>query len=268
MRVGLIGFGTIGKQVALAIRDGRAGSAELVAILEGDVTKINAARSERLAAIITADADEFFAAEIEVVVEAAGHAALKQYAERALRSGRDVLAVSAGAFADNEFLSSVRRAAEQTKRRLSIPSGSLAALDAISSGAIGEIDEVTLIARKPPAAFRGTVAEAVALSVADEPACLYEGPAREAAKRFPQNVNVVASLSLAGIGFDRTSIKMYADPTVTHNTFELHAHGEFGELTLELKNIPYPENPKTGHLVVLSLIKAVRRLHDTFIVGF
>ncbi len=268
MRIGLIGLGTIGKQVAYAILDGRGGNAQLAAILEGDAAKIHVARTEGLADIITADVDEFFGADTEVIVEAAGHAALKQCAERALRSGRDLLAVSAGAFADRDFLSRVERAAEECKRRVAIPSGSLAALDAVSSGAIGNIEEVTLVARKPPAAFKGTVAEDVAARVVDEPVCLYDGFAREAAELFPQNVNVVASLSLAGVGFDGTAIKMYADPTISHNTFELYARGEFGELKVELKNIPYPENPKTGHLVVMSLIKAIRRLEERFIVGF
>lgn len=268
MRIGLVGLGTIGKQVAYAIRDGRAGGAQLVAILEADESKVRDARAEQLAGLITANADDFFDADTEVIVEAAGHAALKLCAERALRTGRDLLAVSAGAFADREFLATVKLAADESKRRVAIPSGSLAALDAISSGAIGEIEEVMLIARKPPAAFKGTIAEEAALSAGDKPICLYDGLAREAAALFPQNVNVVASLSLAGVGFDRTTIKMYADPTITHNTFELYARGDFGEVKVELKNIPYPENPKTGHLVVMSLIKAIRRLEERFIVGF
>ena len=85
---------------------------------------------------------------------------------------------------------------------------------------------------------------------------------------FPQNINVVAALSLSGVGFERTEIKMYADPTVQHNTFEILARGEFGELQLVLKNRPYPENPKTGYLVVMSLIKSIRRLQETVVVGF
>lgn len=63
-----------------------------------------------------------------------------------------------------------------------------------------------------------------------------QGRAREAARLFPQKVNVVAALSLAGIGFDRTVIRMFADPSVKHNTFELHATGEFGEIRLDLRN--------------------------------
>lgn len=268
MHIGLIGFGTIGKAVAHAVQEGRAGEAKIVAVLVRDTSKIESTEADLFHGKITTDPDEFFSADMEVVIEAAGHGALKQYAERALRSGRDMLAVSAGALADDSLLSSIRHAAEESKRKLLIPSGALGALDGISAGAIGAIEEVTLIVRKPPAAWKGTPAEEVASKAADAPVCFYEGMAREATRAFPQNVNVLATLSLAGIGFERTRVKMYVDSTVKHNTFELISRGEFGELKLELKNRPYPENPKTGHLVVLSLIKAIRRLQETIIVGF
>jgi aspartate dehydrogenase len=217
---------------------------------------------------ITDYAEEFFTSDTEVIIEAAGHGALKQYAERSLRSGRDMLAVSVGALADESLLASIQQATAETNRRLLIPSGAIGALDAISSGAIGAIEQVTLVVRKPPAAWKGTAAEEVASQVLDVPVCFYEGRAREAISAFPQNVNVLAALSLAGIGFDRTAVKMYVDPTVKHNTFELNSQGEFGELKVELRNRPYPQNPKTGHLVVFSLIKAVRRLQERVIVGF
>jgi aspartate dehydrogenase len=185
-----------------------------------------------------------------------------------LRSGRDVITVSVGALADDNFFATLKRAAEGSGRRLLIPAGALAALDAISSAAIGELEEITLLVRKPPVAWKGTPAEEAAMKVTDEAVCVYEGRVREAAALFPQNVNVASALSLAGIGFDRTMIRICADPTIRHNTFELHARGEFGELRLELKNRPRPENPKTGYLVVMSVIKAIRRLQDRIIVGY
>jgi aspartate dehydrogenase len=268
MRIGLIGFGTIGRAVARAIDERRAGAAELAAVLVRDLDKARATGITERGVMITADPDEFFAAEMDVVVEAAGHAGLKQYGVRALHGGLDVLAVSVGAFADDDFSSSIRRAAEENGRRLLVPSGALGALDAVAAAAVGALDRVVLVARKPPAAWKGTPAEDVALQAVTEPVCFYEGRAREAAKLFPQNVNVVAALSLAGVGFDRTVIKMYSDPSVKHNTFELHATGEFGELKLDLKNKPYPENPKTGHLVVMSVIRSIRRLQESVIVGW
>jgi aspartate dehydrogenase len=268
MRIGMIGFGTIGRAVARALSEGRVGNAELAAVLVRHVEKARAVRITKPGLMITANADEFFASEIDVVVEAAGHAGLKLYAERALRRGLDVLAVSVGAFADDDFNSSVTRAAGENHCRLLIPSGALGGLDAISAASVGELDQVVLVARKPPAAWKGTPAEAAASQAVSEPICFYEGRAREAARLYPQNVNVVAALSLAGIGFDKTTIRMFADPTVKQNTFELNASGEFGEIRLELKNNPYPENPKTGRLVVMSVIRAIRRLQENVIVGW
>lgn len=266
--IGLIGFGTIGKAVAKAIKAGRAGDARTVVVLVRDPSKIDPAQTGSLYEEITADPDHFFSFDVPIVVEAAGHAALKQYAERTLRSGRDMLAVSVGALGDDSLRSSIKNAAEESNAKLLIPSGALAALDGISAGAMGTIDEVTLVVRKPPAAWKGTPAEKVASGSSGAPLCFYQGMAREATRAYPQNVNVLAALSLAGIGFERTNVSMFVDPTVEHNTFELLARGEFGELKLVLKNRPYPENPKTGHLVVLSLIKAIRRLQERIIVGF
>lgn len=268
MRIGLIGFGTIGRAVAKAVDDGQAGDVEISSILVRDTSKIDLKDTDRTREKLTSDSRRFFSDDIEVVVEAAGHGALKQYAEYALRSGRDLLAVSVGALADEAFLALIRVAAKETRQNVLIPSGALGGLDAISSAAFGEIDEVVLEVRKPVAAWIGTPAETVALQATDEPVCFYSGKAREAVIAFPQNVNVLAALSLAGIGFDRTEVKMFVDPCTTHNTFHLSSRGEFGEVKLTLKNVPNPENPKTGRLVVMSLTKAIKRLTDRVIVGF
>jgi len=267
MRIGLIGFGTIGKAVATALSKKHTG-VEVSTILVHDPNRSRVDNAFGMLQKITADPDLFFSKDIQIVVEAAGHAALKQYAERALRSGRDVLAVSVGAFADESFLTSVRAISKETGRKLLVPSGALGGLDAISSAAVGEINEVVLEVRKPVAAWIGTPAESMALRATGEAICFYEGKARDAVVAFPQNVNVLAALSLAGIGFDRTAVRMFIDPGAKHNSFDLSARGEFGEMSLKLKNIPYPENPKTGRLVVMSLIKAIRRLTDPIIVGF
>ncbi|MBX3279324.1 MAG: aspartate dehydrogenase [Acidobacteria bacterium] len=268
MKLGLIGYGTIGRAVAHAVNTGRAGACELAAVLVRDRGRVPSVDSEQPDCLVTADLDDFLAADSDVVAEVAGHAALRLYAVPVLRSGRDLITVSVGALADEELLAAVRTAAAQGHSRLLIPSGAIAALDAVSSAAIGKIDEVTLLVRKPPAAWKGTPAEEAASRVAGESVCVYEGGVREAAGLFPQNVNVASALSLAGIGFDRTRIRICADPTISHNTFELIVRGDFGELSLELKNRPYPENPKTGYLVVMSVIKAIRRIQERIVVGY
>ena len=96
---------------------------------------------------------------------------------------------------------------------------------------------------------------------------LFVGPAREAAPRFPENVNVAAAVSLAGVGPDRTSVRVVADPGVSRNTHEVVARGYFGEIRILLQNIPTEANPKTGRIVALGVIKALRNLTAPVVVG-
>ena len=124
------------------------------------------------------------------------------------------------------------------------------------------LDEVTLTTRKPPDALQtGTDRDASLADAREERVLLFEGAARDAVRLFPANVNVAAALSLAGVGFDRTRVQVYADPTVTRNTHEVLARGWFGELRFTIMNVP-TENPKTGRITALSVLKAIRNLQS------
>jgi aspartate dehydrogenase len=149
-----------------------------------------------------------------------------------------------------------------------VPSGAIGGLDAISAGAVGGLDEVTIRTRKPPAAWKGTAAETqVDLDRVTEPVLLYSGTAREAAKLYPQNVNVQAALALAGVGMDATRSEVYADPGVRYNTHEIVARGAFGEIRVSIGNVPSEASPKTGRIVAMSMVKAIRNLTAPFVVG-
>ena len=93
-----------------------------------------------------------------------------------------------------------------------------------------------------------------------EPTIVFEGPVKEACLLFPANVNVSAALSMAGIGPNKTTIRIYADPTVTRNTHEIQVEGEFGNLTIKIENVPSPDNPRTGILSALSALATLRRI--------
>lgn len=268
MNLGLIGYGTIGRAVAIMLDAGRVPGVNLKRILVRDPDKIDAADYPKQPCSFTTDVSEFLECGLNLVVEAAGHSALKDYAGRVLLSGVDLIAVSGGALADDAFREAVDSAARKSGRRLLVPSGAIAGLDAISAASFAGMDEVTVSVRKSPAAWTGTPAESAARNAVSAPVMFYEGKAREAVAAFPQNINVVAALSFAGVGLDRTTVRMYADPLVKHNTFEVHAAGEFGELNLTVGNRPFPDNPKTGHLVVFSILKSIQRMRDTIVVGF
>jgi len=265
LRVGLIGFGSIGSKLGQAIVDGEAGRCELAAVLVRRPEKLGADAPAKLGCPVTNDAADFLATAMDLVVEVAGHEALKAYAEDVLRQNKDLLLISVGAFADRQFQERVERAAHDYGRRVYLATGAIAGLDAIAAAAVGGLDSVTHSVRKPP---RGLLPpdEAAAVERSGEPRELYRGPAREAAIRFPENVNVAAAISLAGLGLDETTVRVVADPTVVRNTHEIEARGAFGELRVLLQNVP-SENPKTGRLTVMSMIKALRNLTAPVVIG-
>lgn len=261
--VGLIGLGAIGGAVADAIADGRAGQTTLAAILLRDTAKVgHRGAPDRL---VTSDVDRFLAAATDLVVEAAGHDALRAHGEAVLRAGKDLMLVSVGALADDALWERLVAAARGRQRRIHIVSGAIGGLDAIGAAAIGGLDFVEHTIRKPPASVL-PAGEADAVQRGGIARELFAGSAREAAPRYPENVNVALALSLAGIGMDRTRVRLVADPTVTRNTHDIVARGHFGELRITVQNVP-TENPKTGRLTALSVIKAIRDLTADVVVG-
>lgn len=264
-RVGIIGYGSIGRSLARYIADGRAGETTLAAVLVRDQAKV--ADAGEAAGLLTDDPDDFFRAGLDVVVEAAGHGAVEKFAERSLRAGCDLLVASVGAFANQPLFDRVMLAAQGTGKRVIVPSCAVGGLDRIAAGAIGTLDEVTLTSRKPPRAWYGTVVEKeVNLAEVSQPICVFEGPARESALLFPESVNVSAALSLAGIGFERTKVRVIVDPTIKQNVHEIFCSGQFGQISLQLSNTP-SENPKTGYIVAMSMAKVLANLSSPFVIG-
>jgi aspartate dehydrogenase len=185
-----------------------------------------------------------------------------------LEAGADLILVSVGALGDDKLREKLFMTARSRGRRIIVPSAAIGGLDRIAAAGVGGLEEVTLTTRKPPAAWYGTPVESqVDLSNLTEPYCAFEDAARESALLFPESVNVSAALSLAGIGFDATKVKVYADPGIRHNTHEIEALGRFGRLKLHIQNAPSAKNPKTGSIVAMSVVKVLRDLTSPFIIG-
>lgn len=263
MKVGLVGYGQIGRTVADAVASGRIADCELVAVLVRDRAR---ARELDGDVLVTTDLAEFLGSGADTVVEVAGHDALRQYATAVLESGKDLLTVCAGAFADNQFLQTVESAAVRAGRRVLIPSGAIAGLDMISAAALGRLETVTHTTRKNPRAFRPEQLRSGDAPGPGGATLLFDGPAREGVTRFPENVNVAAAVSMAGIGLDRTRLRVFADPGVRRNVHQLEVEGEFGSLRVEVQNEP-SEKPNTGRVVPMSVLKALRDLSAPIVVG-
>lgn len=270
--VGLVGCGAIGSVIAEAIDKGKVDNVSLVTVYD-----IILERAEKLVSklshkpLVARSLDEILRRnDVHLIIEAASQDFVRDYAVKILNSNKDLLIMSTGALLDETLFSEIARAADRTGKRVYVPSGAIVGIDNIKSAVLDKIEEVTLITRKPPISFRDTNLieknKIDALSI-KEPLILYEGPAREAVKILPQNINVAATLSLAGIGPDKTKVKVIADPTVKNIVHEIYVKGEFGEIYTRAVNKPFPKNPRTSYIAALSAIATLRRITSNIVIG-
>jgi len=202
----------------------------------------------------------------DLIVEAAGGAVVPALAAEVFAAGKDLMVISAGALLDHPEVIARSR---QTGCRLFVPSGAIAGLDGIKSARTGNVTHVTMTTRKPPQGLEGAphlVRNAISLVGLMEEREVFSGTAREACKGFPANVNVCAAVSLAGIGPDKTRIRILAVPGLQRNCHDIEVEGDFGRLHVHIENVP-SENPKTGKLTALSIIRALQDVVDPVRIG-
>lgn len=266
LKAGIIGYGTLGKSIAELIQSNQAGNVDLKTILVRSPTSTTETFQHNFT--ITTDVESFFNQDLDIIIEAAGHQALQLYGEKVLSNGSNLMILSVGALANNDFNEKLQIAAKENKKQIFIPSAAIAGLDRIAAGVLGEIEEISLITRKPVKSWYGTIAEEkVDLNTLTEPYCIYDGNARDAAKLFPESVNVSAALSIAGIGFEKTKVKVYADPTIQSNSHTIKAKGFFGEVETSVQNIPFKQNPKSSPIVAMSVAKVLKNLTSSVVIG-
>ena len=297
--VGLLGCGAIGQELARAIQVGEAGGAYLAALFD-QVEELAASVAEGLGGEVlgTDSMGDFLAAPgLDLVVECASPQAVRAHAETVLSAGKDLLMMSSGALADPELAERLAGLAQRRQRRLIVPSGALGGIDAIRA-ARGRLDRVTLTTTKPPRGLAGApgFAEWESREIS-EPTVVFDGPAVEAVKLFPANVNVAATLSLAGLGAQETRVKVVADPGSTQSQVNVHeveadhhldvhprsqGSADFalvvggmtafvlripepraslvglGTLRFRMELLPHERNPKTSFLAIVSAVEALR----------
>lgn len=241
-RVGLIGCGVIGTVLAEAIER------KLVVCDELVVFDVDAAKTQKLKAQlkfpvkIVANIDELLASKLKVVVEAASQQAVKQYFDQIRAANVDFIVMSTGALLSINLEGS----------KVHFSSGAIGGLDALSSAALAGIEEVMLTSRKNPKALGKTNTEE---------AVIYTGTAEEAAKQFPREMNVAATLALT-VKPAKVKVKVVSDPTVKRNTHEIQVKWRFGEMKMQFANDPHPDNPHTSALAAWSAIKLLKVLME------
>ena len=197
----------------------------------------------------------------DIVIECAGHDAVKDFGAYFLSKGCDFAIVSTGALSNFYVLEKLEKACLVGSSQLVIIPGAVGGVDALAAAGHDHIEEVVYTADKPPLSWLGTPAERkYDLSDIKKTTTIYEGSAREAASLYSKNANVVATIAMAGIGFDRTQVTLRADPKATGNSHHLLARGNFGELDMTTLGRSMPTNPKTSALTAFSIIRTLKNL--------
>lgn len=198
---------------------------------------------------------------IDVVVEMAGHTAIREHVLPAVKRGIRVVIASVGALTDDALRAELTEAQKEGGNQIELIPGAIGAIDALAAAKIGGLSQVSYFGRKAPIAWKGTAAESIVnLDQLTEPFVFFEGTARQAAQQFPKNANVAATVALAGIGLDHTKVQLIADPVHTENEHRLVVEGVFGQFELRMQNAPLPTNPKTSAQTAYSLVRSITNL--------
>ena len=253
MHLGLIGFGNIGQGLLRVLAQEGATPARLTLLLRPGPD-----RALPGGAAVVHDAAALGAAGPDLVIECAGQGAVIAHVPTCLGAGCDTVVSSIGALADDALYADLRAAAKAGGARLILPAGAVGGIDLLAALRPSGITRLRYTGRKPPLAWAGTPAEsALDLAALDAPAVFYTGTARAAARDYPKNANVAATLALAGPGFDATEVKLVADPTVTRNVHEVQVTAGAADFTIRIEGHPSPDNPKTSQATIYSLVREV-----------
>ena len=255
MNIGLVGSGAIGQYLLKNINKNSNGDLNITSVFVRNYDKYKHLEQQYKVKLFT-DLNEFLAADIEIVVEAANVETSKELLPDIIKI-KDTMLISIGALADEALLKTV---SAKDSKTLHLPSGGIGGLDLVQNArALGNLDKVTLTTRKPAASL---IDEAVAVETV-----VFEGKAGDAIDKFPKNMNISIILSLAGLGIDKTNVVLIADPAADKNTHTINISGGFGDAELTISNNPLPENPKTSALAALSVYATLERMSGNVKIG-
>ena len=264
-RIGIAGFGTIGRVVARHIEASDL-PLTLAAVSAGDRARAEAAMAKLKRPVPIVDTAELVALS-DVIVDCAPTAAFREIAEATLRAGKTLVTVSGAALMQWPEAADLARA---HGGRLILATGALLGLDAVRAAAIGNIHSVTMVTRKPVKSLvkaEHVVRNQIDLTAITEPLKIFEGNAREGAIAFPANVNVAAALGLAGVGPERARLEIWADPALERNTHRIVVDSDSARFELAIENIPTDENPGTGRITAQSIVAVLNDLASPIRIG-
>ena len=199
-----------------------------------------------------------------IILDCAGHSALKEFAVESLSLGIHFITLSSGALADDNLYKEIQVSSKLGGGIFSIAPGAVGSLDILSSAKQGGLKKVKYIGRKPPKGWFGSRAEDILdlHNLKNNSEIHFSGSARDAAKLYPKNANVAATIALAGLGLDKTEVMLLADNTISKNIHELEIIGDFGKSLFKIEGLSLPTNPKSSALAAMSVVAEIKKFLD------
>ena len=265
MKVGIVGFGSIGTEVAKALIKGVEDFT-----LFGVSSRSHKNALKRISSlkhdIKIYDLDELVE-NSDILIDCAPKEAFRQIATKCINKRKTLITVSGSGILDNLDLKTL---AKKNETQIILATGAILGLDALRAASESKINEVKMITRKPPNALSSApfvIDNNINLDNLSDPKLIFKGSATEGAKAFPANVNVAAAVGLAGIGPDKTKLEIWADPSLTRNTHKVEVVADSAIFQMSIQNVQTPENPGTGKITGLSVIACLRGLKSPIKIG-
>ncbi len=256
-KVGIVGIGAIGTAVANALNNGIEGFS-LHAICDPNKGSHGSIRCTDIESLISS---------CDLIIECLPANKVPELVSRVCTHKKDTIFISSAAFLINPDLIDQVKAA---KISAYLPSGALAGLDGVRSMQEMGIASATIKTTKPPKGLEGAPyieKNDIKLDLLSEKSMVFRGNALEASEGFPANVNVAATLSLAGIGAKNTQVEVWADPDAKGNAHEIIVESKYSTLTARIENMPDPNNPKSSVLAAQSIVSCLRNMSNTIKIG-
>jgi aspartate dehydrogenase len=267
-KVGIIGCGTIGADLAKKIAAKKFPALRLACVFDCDLPRARTVTKSLPGRVSVSRSAAELIGSVDIIIEAASSACAFEYAAAALRSGKDIIVMSVGGLLDD--FTALAQCAEKSAGTLYVPSGAICGIDGMLAARESSITRVTLTTSKPVRGLLGApyfAKKGIDLSRIKKETVVFEGTALQAIRYFPKNVNVAAILSLASLGIKKTRVRIVTSPDFTRNSHHICAEGSFGRLESRMDNVPSPTNPKTSYMAVLAAEALLRKITASIQIG-
>ena len=266
IKIGIIGSGAIAESVGRFLKAEKISTFNLIGINGIEREQTNAvADSLKVPVFDFLDLIN----KSELILEATTAFAMPEIVKCAVSAGKSIITMSVGGFAlSPDLLDFV----EKNSGNIFVPSGGVAGLDGLLALREIGLDRVELTTRKSPNSLRGAPflsSNHFSVNIEDivDPTTIFEGSAREAIAAFPSNANLAITLSLAGLGFDRTRVNIIADPNTKRTIQHVDASAGGCSLKTTIEGVPMAENPRTSFVALQSVKALLRKISSKISIG-